>query len=185
MADDQLCDNESWPRRCVPRHVALTVIPVALVMTPLKCSCGLVTMAILAAHYPSHTSRQDSLDFPFHRATGAEIEAGEGATGVVGNEAIGKLIEVADTEGVLDGLDFPSHRATEEEIAASTCGITYPTTHRSQRRVVKGSRIRTSGTCSAVLGIGPAIVIYASEGGGPVQSPDTCPAMVSGDWGRV
>ncbi len=71
---------------------------------------------------------QDSLDFPFHRATEAEIAAGECATVIVCNTANGRLIEVSDTGAVLDGLDFPSRRATEAEIAAGTCAATPPVT---------------------------------------------------------
>ena len=71
---------------------------------------------------------QDSLDFPFHRATNAEIAAGECATVIVCNTANGRLIEVSDTEGVLGGLDFPSRRATDAEIAAGTCAATPPVT---------------------------------------------------------
>lgn len=71
---------------------------------------------------------QDSLDFPFHRATEAEIAAGECATVIVCNTANGKLIEVSDTESVLGGLDFPSRKATEAEIAAGTCAVSPPVT---------------------------------------------------------
>lgn len=71
---------------------------------------------------------QDSLDFPYHLATEAEVAAGECAVVVVCNEASGALIEVSDTEGVLGGLDFPFHRATEAEIAAGTCAVPAPVT---------------------------------------------------------
>ena len=71
---------------------------------------------------------QDSLDFPFHRATQAEIAAGECATVIVCNTANGRLIEVSDTESVLGGLDFPSRRATNAEIAAGECAASPPVT---------------------------------------------------------
>jgi len=103
------------------------------------------------------------------RSTGAGIEAGEGATLVVCNEANGSLIEVDDTKGMLDGLDFPSHRATEGEIAAGTCGITYPTTTSVP---TPGGEGKSNQDFAHVFG-GPwdssRDCLHAPEGGGPVQ----------------
>jgi len=78
---------------------------------------------------------QDSLDFPFHRATQAEIAAGTCAvaypvepTVVVCNEALGTLLEISQDALDQGILDFPSRPATQAEIAAGTCADTVAVT---------------------------------------------------------
>jgi len=69
-----------------------------------------------------------SVDFPYHFATQAEIEAGTCAATtpatpgvVVCNEALGALVEVAQGALDQDALDFPYHLATDAEIESGEC----------------------------------------------------------------
>lgn len=76
---------------------------------------------------------QYSIDFPFHRATQAEIAAGtcevttpETPDVVFCNTDLGTLIEIpkANVDRGDYALDFPNRLATQDEIAAGTCATT-------------------------------------------------------------